>query len=158
VLTLHVRPRILGNEGRRSPRTVPLERSYKLIRSSSMRAVLHACLLVTTQGLLVGTPAPACACRTAQPTMLAPQQQITVTLTGCGSGVGVGLDKLNYVDMLTPGKPAEKGLTLGDKITHWNGNSLWVDGAQVKLKEVYTAAETHTLSVDRFGPAHSNVI
>ena len=70
-----------------------------------------------------------------------------------------GLDTLNYVDMLKPDMPAVKALNLGDRITHWNGDALWVDGAQIKLKDVISMplADKHTLSVERFLPAHGNV-
>ena len=115
--------------------------------------------LSTASALLVGT-SPRCATRAApQTTMLAPTESLTVTLTGCKGGVGVGLDTLNYVDMLTPGLPAEAALRLGDKVTHWNGSPLWNDGKQVKLKNVVAMplADSHTLLVERFLPTHGNI-
>ena len=75
----------------------------------------------------------------------------TVTLTGCMDGVGVGLDADNCVDMLTPGKPAAAMLQLGDKITTWNGIAMFdaAAGERRLLKEVVTAAESHTLVIER---------
>lgn len=84
---------------------------------------------------------------------LTPKPQ-TVTLTGCMDGVGVGLDVDNCVDMLTPGKPAAAVLQLGDKITEWNGVAMFdpATGERRLLKEVVTAAESHTLVIDTFHP------
>ena len=81
---------------------------------------------------------------------LTPKPQ-TVTLTGCMDGVGVGLDVDNCVDMLTPGKPAAAVLQLGDKITEWNGVAMFdaATGERRLLKEVVTAAESHTLVIER---------
>ena len=83
-------------------------------------------------------------------TPLEPEPQ-TVTLTGCMDGVGVGLDADNCVDMLTPGKPAAAMLQLGDKITTWNGIAMFdaAAGERRLLKEVVTAAESHTLVIER---------
>ena len=79
-----------------------------------------------------------------------PQPQ-TITLTGCMDGVGVGLDTDNCVDMLTPGKPAAAVLQLGDKVTTWNGIAMFdaAAGERRLLKEVVTAAESHTLVIER---------
>ena len=78
---------------------------------------------------------------------------LNVTLTGCGGGVGVGLDSSNRVDMLKPGMPAIKGLSIGDLIVAWNGIEMVEerDGRvkQKLLKDVVCAADTHTITVER---------
>ena len=80
----------------------------------------------------------------------APQPQ-TVTLTGCMDGVGIGLDGDNCVDMLTPGKPAAAVLQMGDRVTAWDGIELFdaAAGERRLLKEVVTAADSHTLVIER---------
>ena len=76
--------------------------------------------------------------------------KLTVTLAGCVNGVGVGLDENNCVDMLTPGKPAEAVLKMGDRVLLWNGIEM-VDsfGARRLLKDVVVRAEAHTLVIER---------
>ena len=55
------------------------------------------------------------------------------------------------MDMLTPGKSAAAVLQLGDKITAWNGIAMFdaAAGERRILKEVVTAAESHTLVIER---------
>ena len=76
--------------------------------------------------------------------------KLTVTLAGCVNGVGVGLDENNCVDMLTPGKPAEAVMKMGDRVLLWNGIEM-VDssGARRLLKDVVVRAEAHTLVIER---------
>jgi len=124
-----------------------------------MRRLAMLMLTGLASGLLRGPELRVVRRNAPQLSMLAPTERLTVTLTGCTGGVGVGLDTLNYVDMLTPGLPAEKALRMGDKITHWNGDALMVDGNQVKLKNVVSLplADSHTLLIERFLPTHGNV-
>ena len=78
-----------------------------------------------------------------------PQTQ-TVMLTGCMDGIGVGLDTDNCVDMLTPGKPAAAVLQLGDKVTAWNGITIFDVAAgerHLLIKEVGATADSHTLVI-----------
>ena len=116
-----------------------------------LAAAARATGLLLSSGTLSPPPQRS---RSPQPMAAIQMEKLTIMLVGCSSGVGVGLDDKNCVDMLTPDKPAESELKLGDRVLLWNGIEM-IDftGERRLLKDVVVSADTHTLVIERQQPA-----